>query len=304
MLHLRIVSPQPRTAAVLDVLRRDAAVTNVVLLRDAAIEPAGDVVMCDVAREQASALVSDLEALALPDVGSIAMEHVDIALSRVAHAARLAAPGHGADAVVWEEVESRTSEESRLTATYLAFLVIATLIAAVGVLTDSTVLIVGAMVVGPEFGAVAGLCVALVQRQAVEARRSLLALAVGFPLAIVAAAAMSVTFDLVGLVPDGFRLTERRLTAFVSHPDEFSVVVALLAGVAGMLSLTTTKSGALVGVLISVTTVPAAGATGLAMALGEWGDAGGALVQLVVNLVCLVVAGTATLRVQRARFPG
>ena len=46
-------------------------------------------------------------------------------------------------------------------------------------------------------------------------------------------------------------------TAFIYQPDVLSFVVAFLAGVAGMLSLTSAKSGALVGVLISVTTARA-----------------------------------------------
>ena len=302
MLHVRIVSPADRTSDVIAVLRADVGVTNIVLWPGAAIEPAGDVVSCDVAREEANTLLEALRRFDLDERGSIAIENVDTSISRVARDARRSSPGTEVDAVVWEEVESRTSEESRLSFTYLAFLVVATLIAAVGVLLDSTVLIVGAMVVGPEFGAVAGVAVAIVRRQGREARRSLAALVVGFPLAIVAAFVASLLFRAGGLVPDGFELTENRLTAFVSRPDEFAVIVALLAGVAGILSLTSTKSGALIGVLISVTTVPAAGATGLAAALGEWGDAAGALAQLVVNLVCLVAAGTATLWVQRRRY--
>ena len=68
----------------------------------------------------------------------------------------------------------------------------------------------------------------------------------------------------------------RPLTAFVSQPDATSVIVAYLAGTAGILSLTSAKSGALVGVLISVTTIPAAGNIGLAAAYEDWSEAGGA----------------------------
>src|SRR5205807_817743 len=76
-------------------------------------------------------------------------------------------------------------EESRLKVTFLAFLVIACLLAAVGVLTDSAVTIVGAMVVGPEFGPLAALAVAIVLRRWDIARRAALALGAGFPLAMV-----------------------------------------------------------------------------------------------------------------------
>ena len=74
----------------------------------------------------------------------------------------------------------------------------------------------------------------------------------------------------------------------------------MLAGIAGVLSLTSAKSGALVGVFISVTTVPAAADMGLSLALGGWRELGLAAVQLGINLVGIVVAATATLALQRA----
>ncbi len=51
-----------------------------------------------------------------------------------------------------------------------------------------------------------------------------------------------------------------------------------------MLSLTNAKSGALIGVLVSVTTIPAASNIGVAAAYGEWDAAVGALQQLLINL--------------------
>ena len=66
-------------------------------------------------------------------------------------------------------------------------MVLACLIASVGIILDSPILIIGAMVVGPEFGPIAGLCVALVQRKPDLVKRSLLPLAVGFPVGIAAA---------------------------------------------------------------------------------------------------------------------
>ena len=64
--------------------------------------------------------------------------------SAVSAAASAAAVfGNDDDAVVWEEVEARTDDEVRLSATFLVFMTVATLIAAVGVVTDQPILIVG-----------------------------------------------------------------------------------------------------------------------------------------------------------------
>ncbi len=299
MLHFRLISPADRTEAVCSVLAETAGVTNLIVLDGAAREPAGDVILCDVAREAADLLVNRLTDLGLDRDGSIAIEGIDTALSQVARQAEADAPGEGVDAVVWTQVEERTSEESTLSVTFLVFLSIATLIAGVGVLLDQPILIVGALVVGPEFGPIAGLCVALALGERALALRSLRALVIGFPVAIAVTVLTTLLARAVGLVEAAMLDIEHPLTSFISRPDAFSFVVAFLAGIVGILSLTAAKSGALIGVLISVTTVPAAGSTAVALALGEPQMALGSALQLAINLCGMVIAGTSTLLVQR-----
>ena len=80
------------------------------------------------------------------------------------------------------------------------------------------------------------------------------------------------------------------------------MIVAALAGIAGILSLTSAKSGALVGVLISVTTIPAAANIGVTTALGDTNEWLGAMGQLALNLTAIVAAGVATLFIQRVLY--
>src|SRR5215208_1687664 len=242
------------------------------------------------------------KALEIPRVGSIAVEHIDTALSDAAVAAEKAAPGLPSDAVVWEEVEQRTSENTELSVSFVAFMVLAMQIGAVGILLDQPILIVGAMVVGPEFGPLAGLSVALVQRRADLARRSFTALGVGFPTGVLLAGLATLVFKAIGASPDDFLSSTNNLTGFISQPDFFSFFVAFVAGTVGILSLTNAKSGALIGVLISVTTIPAASNIGVAAAYGDWHDAAGAAGQLAINLTSIVLAGLLTLFVQRRYF--
>jgi uncharacterized hydrophobic protein (TIGR00271 family) len=182
------------------------------------------------------------------------------------------------------------------------FMVLASLLAAIGIFQDSAILIVGAMVVGPEFGPIAGLCVALVQRRRDLAARSALALAVGFPVAILATYLASVVFKATGLTPDTFSEADHQLANIISSPDFFAALVAVCAGAAGMLSLTTAKSGALIGVLISVTTIPAAANIGIAAAYQDWAAWRGSIGQLTINLASILVAGTTVLAIQRALY--
>jgi uncharacterized hydrophobic protein (TIGR00271 family) len=302
VVHLRLVVPPGLVRRVRDLLTAWPVVVNVVHLEGASLKPRGDVILCDVAREDASVVIAELRALGLGEQGSISIEEVQTSISEAAVLAEQAAKGSPADAVVWEQVESRTSESAELSFSFLAFMVLATLIAAVGIMTDSQILIIGAMVVGPEFGPLAGFAVAVVERRLDLARRSFIALAVGFPVAIAASFFLTLALRALGPAPDELTALGHPATLFISNPNTFSVIVALLAGITGVLSLTTTKSGALIGVLISVTTIPAAANVGVAAAYGDWSEFRGALAQLGINLLCLTAAGVATLSVQRAEF--
>ncbi len=302
MIHLRIVAPAEEAHKALEILQGSPAVLNIVHLHDVAKKPDGDLILCDVAREEASVIIGDLKELEIPRVGSIAVEHIDTALSDAAVAAEKAAPGLPSDAVVWEEVEQRTSENTELSVSFVLFMVLAMQLAAVGILLDQPILVVGAMVVGPEFGPLAGLSVALVERRSDLARRSLAALAVGFPIGILMACFATLVFRWIGASPDDFLPGTNALTGFISEPDFFSFFVAFVAGTAGVLSLTNAKSGALIGVLISVTTIPAASNIGVAAAYGDWGEAGGAAGQLAINLTSIILAGVLTLFIQRRYY--
>ena len=302
MIHLRIVAPGDVAHRAIEVLEASPAVLNIVHLHGVAKKPEGDVILCDVAREEASQILGDLKGLEIPRVGSIAVEHIETALSDAADAAEKAAPGLPSDAVVWEEVEQRTSENTELSIGFVLFMVLAMQIGAVGILLDQPILIVGAMVVGPEFGPLAGLSVALIAWRPDFARRSLTALGIGFPAGVVTAWLATLFYKGIDVVPDDFATAAHDLTGFISKPDFFSFTVAFAAGIVGMLSLTNAKSGALIGVLISVTTIPAASNIGVAAAYGDWSDAGGAAAQLAINLATIVLAGVLTLFVQRRAY--
>lgn len=299
MLHLRLITPADRTDDVVRLIERTVGTAHLVVLTGAARNPAGDVVTCDVAREAGDELIGALREMELDRTGSIAVENIDLSLSKRADKAEDEAPGEGADAVLWEHLADATHEESTLSVTYVAFLTLATMIAACGVVLDNAILIVGAMAVGPEFGPLAGICTALVQRVPRLAWRSLNALLVGFAVALVVTVGFTYFMDAVGLF-DAVKLdAERPNTNFIYRPDWFSFVVAVLAGVAGTLSLTSAKSGALVGVAISVTTVPAAANAAVAFTYGEYRQAWGSTEQLLLNLLGIVLAGTFTLVVQK-----
>jgi uncharacterized hydrophobic protein (TIGR00271 family) len=299
VLHVRVISPADRTDAVLRIAAESPAIVNVVTFPGAAQAPAGDLVEFDVAREAANGVLEELRALGLKDTGGITVEQLYLSLSTAAEVAEEIAPGDPDDAVVWEELAARTATDTRITWAYLSFLALATQIAAIGALLDQPILIVGAMVLGPEFGPVAAICFGALRRDGRLVVSALRALVVGFAVAIaLTLACAAVSRGLGWITPD--MLDNRPLTDFIIHPDRWSFIVAILAGVAGILSLTAGKSSALVGVFISVTTVPAAGNIAVAIALGHWGEVGASFEQLGLNIAGMLIAGTLTLFLQRA----
>jgi uncharacterized hydrophobic protein (TIGR00271 family) len=265
---------------------------------DGYIKPAGTLVVADLAREGANAVVSALRALNVHHEGSIMLTEPSTVLSDAAERAEQAAPGIPDDGVVWDVVENRVRTESTLSWAFVAFLTLATLIAGAGRLLDQPILIIGAMVVGPEFSAVAAICVALARPRMSILPGALRTLVLGIAAAVAVAAPLWLLAGAIGLASsrDASRGPQ---TDFIVQPDIWSFLIALFAGVAGVLSLTTSKSGPLVGVFISVTTVPAIGTIALCIGLGVWAEVPGALAQLLINLSGMVLSGTATLLLQR-----
>ncbi|QNE20663.1 DUF389 domain-containing protein [Kribbella qitaiheensis] len=298
-MHLRLIVPPDSTDLIVESLIDDARLTNVVVLPGAAKRPAGDVVHCDVTREATSDILARLKAQGVYDHGAVALTTVDASPSRNARETEEAAPGAPDDAVVWDAVVDQGYAEARGSWAFYAFLTLATMIAAIAVITDSAILVVGAMVVGPEFGVVAALALGIALRRHNLTSRSLTLLAKGFLLAIVLTTLAALVVHAAGWIDAGDVTAARPLTGFIWRPDRWSAVVAVLAGCAGVLSQTAGRSNALVGVFISVTTVPAAGDLALSIAVWAPQQIGGSAAQLAINLVGMTCAGVATLIVQQ-----
>jgi uncharacterized hydrophobic protein (TIGR00271 family) len=298
VLHLELRVPPDLTDEVLELLCADDTVTNVAVVADAYRKPPGSMVSADVAREGANPVVTALQALDLHRTGSITMTEPLTTFSEAADAAERSAPGTPDDGVVWQAVESRMRADSRLSWSFVAFLTLATLIAGAGRLLDQPILIIGAMVVGPEFSPIAAICFALARPRLDLLPRAATTLVTGFAVAVVVATPLWALAHAVGLASTGDAVSGP-LTDFIVQPDVWSFVIALLAGIAGVLALTASKSGPLVGVFISVTTVPAVGTVALCLGVGVWAEIPSALLQLGINLAGLVLAGSLTLLLQR-----
>jgi len=303
VLHVRLTAPHDLAERALARVRDDPTVVHLVALRgvvlDCGADGDGDLLTFDLARENANGVLGDLRRMGIEESGSLRVDEAETLLSDAADRAEEIAPGEPVDAVIWDAVEERAAVDARWSWSFLVFMVLATLIASVGRYLDQPILIVGAMVVGPEFAPLACICFALARRSWGLIGPATVTLVASMGLAMLAAYALWQVADWVGVVEER-AATTGELTEFIVAPDIWSFVVAVLAGVAGVLSLTASKSSTLVGVFISVTTVPAIGTLGLTLAVGAWGEAWSSLLQLGINVGGIILAGTLTLMVQSA----
>lgn len=300
MLHLRISAPSALRDDVVRLLEADPAISSLAVLRGASLRPAGDLIFADVAREAANDVIDQLRSIGVQREGTLHIDPVNSWLSQSGFDAEVRTPGSSADAVVWVDVVQRAYEESELNWTYLSFMTLATLIAGIAIVLDSQVLVIGAMVLGPEFGAIAALGVALVRRRGLLLRVAARTLLIGFAVAIIVTTLAALFGRGVGAISADDIVGPRPGTSFIYSPDGWSVVVAVIAAAAGVLSLTSAKVSGLAGVFISVTTVPAAGNIGLGLAFGAWHETRGSALQLLVNITGMAIAGWVTLAIQHA----
>jgi uncharacterized hydrophobic protein (TIGR00271 family) len=202
------------------------------------------------------------------------------------------------DTQVWAEIVGRADEHAQLAASYFIFMISAGMIAGIGVLTASAVLLVGAMAISPDLLPISATAIGIVERRPGLALRALRVLMIGLGTAALAAFAATVLLRLSGQISDDLVLAETTMGAALTHIGPGSLMVAAIAGVAGMLAFER-PGGAAVGVAISVTTIPAAAYVGAALGMGRDDPMWGALVVLLSNVTVLLAAGSATLALQR-----
>jgi len=299
MYHIRLASPPESTPIILQVLGASSGAVNVAVQAGSARFPDGDVVECDLTAEVAHQVIGQLRGLSPRQRGPISVDRTETAVIR-SHREMIKQTVNDREiAPVWEVVDATIRANATYPFSFFLLLLCAGLLAAAGILDNSQILIVAAMVVGPEYSAILGAALGITQRHRRPVRRGMVALAVGFALAIVSCWLLGLIIRGLGLTPHDFTLGYRPVSELISEPDIFSVLVAVIAGIVGVVSILQSKVSALIGVFISVTTIPAAASIGVSAAYGEWHAVWGATEQLFLNVAILLVVGVIALIVQR-----
>src|SRR5262249_20940352 len=173
---------------------------------------------------------------ALATLTELGVPFEDVALIRLDTIAAEAGTGE-ASALIWADVLGQARVQARTAARYLVLMAAAGVIAALAVINDSPTLIVGAMAISPDLLPVTAACIGLVLRRPRLVRRGLATLAVGLGTAGVFGVVVAVLFDRLAILPQGFGIHE--FSAAQTHVNATTILVALAAGVAGMLAVET-----------------------------------------------------------------
>ncbi|RJX43643.1 TIGR00341 family protein [Halonotius aquaticus] len=196
-----------------------------------------------------------------------------------------------------EELQTKARNLSRSTTNYIALTLISAIVATAGLLQDSAAVVVGSMVIAPLIGPAMASCVGTVVSDDALFWEGMRSQAIGLAVAVGSATLFAAGYRAV-LAPE-LELLLIQQVAERAHPGLLSLAIALGAGIAGALSLTSGADEALVGVMIAVALMPPAAAVGLGIAYVDPTLAVGAGVLVSVNLLSINVAGVTTIWVRR-----
>ena len=296
MLQVRVSAPSALADGAEEILRDGTSLVSLSRERGASLDPVGDVLVAVLERDAVNDVVQRLNDLGISQEGCILIQDPGTWVSR--RALKIEQHSPDADNVVWPEVVEQAYEQSKISPMFLAFMVMATMLAAIAVITNSPILVVGAMVLGPEFMAVIALGLALVRRHPSLLRQASRTLIVGFAVSILVTMVFVEIARWTGLVSLDDLKAPRPDVAFIYSPNWWSLIVAVIAATAGVLAITSSRSTGIIGVFISVTTIPASGNFAVAAVFGLWHEALGSAAQLGINIAGMALAGWAALELR------
>ncbi|EMA48869.1 MULTISPECIES: TIGR00341 family protein [Halococcus] len=213
------------------------------------VEPVLDRLRAAGVEEDAYTIVQSTETVVSRRIGALRERYTDLRISR-------------------DELVARAADLAPETSTYAAFLVLSTVIAAMGLLLDSAATIIGAMVIAPLMGPAISASVGTVVDEPDLARRGIVLQVGGLVLAVACAAVLGTILKTTVLVPPGLDITEVPQIAERTHPNFLSLFLALGSGIAASISIIRGAGSALIGVAIAVALVPPAATAGLGIAWG------------------------------------
>lgn len=201
--------------------------------------------------------------------------------------------------LVSQQTLQKVAEQAELSSSYLLFMAMAGVLAAIAMLTNSVPILIGAMVVAPAFPPLALISFALVARQPRLALRGFATALLGFAIAMLFSILTTWIMNVTNVIPSETNLINKPLLEERVRPGWYSVAAALAAGIAGTVATVKQKTDTLVGVVAALALVPAVAAASIAFMSKSPVRGFGGLVLLGINVGFIIVSGVLTLVVMR-----
>jgi len=184
-----------------------------------------------------------------------------------------------------EELYQKMTGLSALSKKFVVMTIVASFVAAIGLLKDDVVFIIGSMMIAPLLGPNMSLSLATTLADVKLAKRAAMTNLTGFLLVL-----------SIGIIMGIFMNVNPETPQIVSRSDvsHFYIFLALASGVAGAYSITAGVAEAFVGVMVAVALLPPLVAAGLLFGGMYWSDGMGALLLCLVNIVCINLSGVIT----------
>lgn len=191
-----------------------------------------------------------------------------------------------------EEVYADVQESSEVNSTFIAMVILSAIVAAIGLLQSNTAVIIGAMVIAPLLGPNVALALATTLGDYTLGKNAIKVNLTGFAIALIFSVLLGSVMTVDPTTPEILART------VVSQMD---IILAIASGCAGALAFTTAASGTLIGVMVAVALLPPLVTFGILLGAAQFELAFSAFLLLMINLICVNLAGVLTFLLQGIR---
>ncbi len=293
---IQTLVPEGKHTTVVDILESEEI--DFAMTEESSDSDYSDIVYIPAESERVESIVDRLRDVGVEREGYMVISDVETIVSEQFEQKQDEESENGAnDRISRDELRTKARNLSRSTPNYLALTIISAVVATAGLLQDSAAVVVGSMVIAPLIGPAMASCVGTVINDDDLFWEGIRSQTVGLAVAVLSAVVFAVAYRFV-LAPELELLLIQQI-AERAHPGLLALAVALGAGTAGALSLTSGADEALVGVMIAVALMPPAASVGLGIAYLDLRVAFGAGVLVMVNLLSINAAGIVTIWLKR-----
>ena len=292
---IQTLVPDGKHATVVDILESEEI--DFAMTEESSGSNYSDIVYIPAESERVEEIVDKLRDVGVEREGYMVITDVETIVSEQFEENKDEETDNGDERISRDELRTKARNLSRSTPNYLALTIISAVVATAGLLQDSAAVVVGSMVIAPLIGPAMASCVGTVINDDDLFWEGIRSQTVGLGVAVLSAVMFAVSYRLL-LAPELELLIIQQI-AERAHPGLLALAIALGAGTAGALSLTSGADEALVGVMIAVALMPPAASVGLGVAYLDPRLAFGASVLVMVNLLSINAAGIVTIWIKR-----